>query len=97
MPQPVQPRKEIVMSIATPSSTARQPAARPQPVAGADTRRMVARKRRTLVRISAEPSMRSRVEAAFRSQANGIDAPAAQGATNAFYRSSGFNWARYLG
>ena len=59
--------------------------------------RVVARKRRMLVRVRPAPGLRARVESAFRSLANGVEAPAAQGATAAFYRSSGYDWARCLG
>lgn len=84
------------MAIATPTP-ARRPATRPQPAARADARRVVARTRRTSLRATPQPTMRERVETAFRAQANGAPAAQAQSATSEFYRSSGFNWARYLG
>lgn len=61
-----------------------------------ESRRVIARRRRTLVRVQPAPGMRERVETAFRSLANGAEAPAAQGATAAFYRSSGYDWAGCL-
>jgi len=53
------------------------------------------RRRRILTR--ATESDRSRVVAAFRTLANGVDAPTAATRTNNFYRSSGSSWARCLG
>jgi hypothetical protein len=37
------------------------------------------------------------VVAAFRALANGVDADTAAARTNAFYRATGFAWARCLG
>jgi hypothetical protein len=53
------------------------------------------RRRRVLTR--AIESDRSPVLAAFRTLANGVDAHTAAARTNAFYRSTGFAWARCLG
>ena len=67
-----------------------------QPIARPEGRHVVARKRRVLVRIQPAPGMRTQVQSAFRRLANGVEAPAAQGAAAAFYRSSGYDWARCL-
>jgi hypothetical protein len=82
------------MTIAIPA-TARRPAARPQPAAG--TRRAGGRNRPPRGRAAPQPTLRERVETAFRTQANGAPAPAAHAATREFYRASGFSWARALG
>ncbi len=55
------------------------------------------RRRRRRILTRAAESARSRVAAAFRSLANGVDARTAGARVNAFYRSSGFAWARCLG
>jgi hypothetical protein len=82
------------MSTATnAASSTRMPS---HPVARPEGRRVVARKRRLLVRVRPVPAMRTRVETAFRTLANGVEAPAAQGAAIAFYRSSGHDWAGCL-
>ena len=53
------------------------------------------RRRRVLAR--AIESDRSPVLTAFRTLAKGVDAHTAAARTNAFYRSTGFAWARCLG
>ena len=71
------------------------PAPRAIPIARASSHVALGRRRRVLTR--AVQSDRTRVLAAFRSAANGVDARAAAARTNAFYRSTGFAWARCLG
>jgi hypothetical protein len=71
------------------------PAPRAIPIARASSHVALGRRRRMLTR--AVQSGRSRVLAAFQSAANGVDAHTAGARTNAFYRSTGFAWARCLG
>jgi hypothetical protein len=77
------------------TTTVQAPAPRAFPIARASSHVALGRRRRTLTR--AVQSDRARVLAAFRSAANGVDAHAAAARTNAFYRSTGFAWARCLG
>lgn len=77
------------------TTTVQTPAPRAIPIARASSHVALGRRRRTLTR--AVQSDRTRVLAAFRSAANGVDANAAAARTNAFYRSTGFAWARCLG
>jgi hypothetical protein len=71
------------------------PALRAVPLAHASSHVALGRRRRVLTRAIA--SDRSPVLAAFRTLANGVDAHTAAARTNAFYRSTGFAWARCLG
>jgi hypothetical protein len=72
----------------------RAPAPRPVQIARTTPHVTVRRRRRILTR--APKSDRSRVLAAFRALANGVDAHVAAARTTGFYRSSGFAWARCL-
>jgi len=47
--------------------------------------------------IRARSKLRARVAAAFRRIANGVSEQTARARTLAYYRSSGFEWARNLG
>ncbi len=60
------------------------------------TRFTVLRRRRRILTRAPE-SDRSRVAAAFRTLAKGVDAPAAAARTRDFYRAGGFEGARRLG
>ena len=80
----------------TETNAARSARTNHQPFARPEGRHVVARKRRMLVRVQPAPAMRTRVETAFRTFAKGVEAPAAQAAATAFYRSSGHDWARCL-
>ena len=80
----------------TATNAARSARTHHQPVARPEGLRVVARRRRTLVRVRPASGLRTRVESAFRALARGVEAPAAQDATAAFYRSSGYDWARCL-
>jgi hypothetical protein len=71
------------------------PTLRAVPLAHASSHVALGRRRRVLTRAIA--SDRSPVLAAFRTLANGVDAHTAAARTNAFYRSTGFAWARCLG
>jgi hypothetical protein len=71
------------------------PAPRAIHIARATSHATLRARRRILTRAAA--SDRSPVVAAFRALANGVDAHTAAARTNAFYRSTGFAWARCLG